>query len=540
MGGCLLNDNLQYGSTLFTWLGTAPDPLIVGDRWRKMWLARLAEVQPPALRWMQHALRDEYWRSGSVCEDYSLITVPVLAVGGWADGYTNAVLRLLENLSGPRKGLIGPWAHAYPHVATPGPAIDFIAELVRWWDHWLKRQDSGLMDEPMLTCWLQESEPPRPSYGIRKGRWVGVASWPPSGQERLTLHAELALGRLQPTEAAPRPALTVTSPPLTGTGSGEWCPYGWGPDMPLDQRRDDAASALFDTVPLDAPLALLGGAVVELALSSPQDEGIIVVRLEDVAPDGSVRRITYGLRNLALTENNNACLRRRRDEVVKIKVRLKDAAHELPPGHRLRIALSTAYWPLAVGVPQITAITLHNLRLDLPVFPGDATEAAPRVPPVVVANTDARAIVPPARGRLSITDHLDREETIVSVVRNLGTVELADVELTIHALGSEVYTMPWQAPEQATSEATRLARLVREGWDLRIETRSRLCFDGSDYRFEAKLDAYENDTAVFSRSWDERIPRPRAEILEGALTLTHTKVENPTRPTNPTQQGDVV
>ena len=124
-------------------------------------------------------------------------------------------------------------------------------------------------------------------------------------------------------------------------------------------------------------------------------------------------------------------------------------------------------------------------------------------------------------------------------MRNLGTVELADVELTIHALGSEVYTMPWQAPEQATSEATRLARLVREGWDLRIETRSCLCFDGSDYRFEAKLDAYENDTAVFSRSWDERIPRPRAEILEGAPTLTHTKVENPTRPTNPTQQGDL-
>lgn len=46
MGGCLLNDNLQYGSTLFTWLGTPPDPEIVGERWWDMWLARLNAVSP--------------------------------------------------------------------------------------------------------------------------------------------------------------------------------------------------------------------------------------------------------------------------------------------------------------------------------------------------------------------------------------------------------------------------------------------------------------------------------------------------------------
>lgn len=67
MGGCLLNDNLQYGSTLLAGLAMPPDPLIVGNRWRDMWLERLSAIEiPPAGRWMQHSNRDAYWRSGSV------------------------------------------------------------------------------------------------------------------------------------------------------------------------------------------------------------------------------------------------------------------------------------------------------------------------------------------------------------------------------------------------------------------------------------------------------------------------------------------
>ena len=257
MGGCLLNDNLQYGSTLFTWLATPPDPAIVGERWRDMWLDRLEAVTPPALRWMQHGTRDAYWRSGSVCDDYAAIQVPVLAVGGWADGYTNAVMRLLSGLSGPRKGLIGPWAHAYPHVATPGPAIDFIAYLKRWFDCWLKDQDDGISTEPMLTCWIQESEPPRSSYTRRKGRWAAETHWPPAGQATVVMEAADG-GRLV-TGGVMRAPSVVASLPQTGTASGEWCPYGWGPDMPLDQRAEDAVSLCWDGEPLTDDLTMLGG-----------------------------------------------------------------------------------------------------------------------------------------------------------------------------------------------------------------------------------------------------------------------------------------
>ena len=78
------------------------------------------------------------------------------AVGGWADGYSNAVPRLVEGLSGPRKGLIGPWSHAFPQDGEPGPAIGFLQECLRWFDHWLKGIDTKIMDEPALRAWMQE------------------------------------------------------------------------------------------------------------------------------------------------------------------------------------------------------------------------------------------------------------------------------------------------------------------------------------------------------------------------------------------------
>ncbi len=134
MGGCLLGDNLSWASVMFAYNSLPPDPEIVGERWREMWLARLEDSGLWLETWLRHQRRDAYWRHGSICEDYGAIQCPVMAVSGWADGYSNAVFRLLANLNVPRKGLIGPWSHKYPHIAVPGPAIGFLQECLRWWD----------------------------------------------------------------------------------------------------------------------------------------------------------------------------------------------------------------------------------------------------------------------------------------------------------------------------------------------------------------------------------------------------------------------
>lgn len=508
MGGCLLNDNLQYGSTLFTWLAAPPDPAIVGARWRAMWRERLAAAEPPAARWMRHPDRDAYWRSGSVSEDYGRIKAAVLAVGGWADGYTNAVLRLLEGLPGPRKGLIGPWGHAFPHVATPGPRIDFLGYALRWWDHWLKDRDSGLMAEPMLTTWLQESEPPRARYAERRGRWIAEATWP---SPRIATRAFplTAIGLGEEAEPFARP---IRSPATTGLASGEWCPYGWGPDMPLDQRGDDAGSLCFDSAPLAAALQILGGPRLALELSSDGEEGLIAARLSDLAPDGSAARISYGLLNLQHRDGHARAGRLVPGQRYRLEVRLKDAAYELPAGHRLRVALSTAYWPLAMPTPRAATVTVHAGELLLPLRQPEAGEVDPpdlgrpwSPPPL-----EAEMRTPPERGRLRAERSFADGRVTLEVVRNLGALYIVDVDLELEALGSERYSIADDDPAQARSEARRRAAFRRGDWQAAVVTRSVLTAEGEDWRFVARIEAYEGGTQLFARSWDLAIPRSSA------------------------------
>ncbi len=187
MGGAKLSDGFGWAGFIFSDICHPPDPALVGERWRAMWLQRLEALPLFLERWLVHARRDAYWRHGSVCEDFSAIQCAVWAVGGWTDGYSNAIPRLLEGLTVPRKGLIGPWAHAYPHFALPGPQVGFLQEMRRWWDHWLKGHDTGVMNEPMLRAWMTESARPAAHHETLPGRWVGEPSWPPPGRETLRL-----------------------------------------------------------------------------------------------------------------------------------------------------------------------------------------------------------------------------------------------------------------------------------------------------------------------------------------------------------------
>ena len=124
-GGCLLNDNFWWGCIMQIFNARPPDPAVVGDRWRQMWLERLeAEEFWPAL-WLEHQRLDDYWKHGSVCFDYAAIACPTWIWGGWADLYRDSPLRLAKNLTVPHKVTVGPWGHLYPHEASPSPPSGF-------------------------------------------------------------------------------------------------------------------------------------------------------------------------------------------------------------------------------------------------------------------------------------------------------------------------------------------------------------------------------------------------------------------------------
>src|SRR5918997_3098147 len=238
MGGCLLSDNLAEAGTMFARVTRPPDPALVGDRWRDMWQERLQAAGPWIDEWLTHQRRDGYWRRASISEDYAAVQVPVLASSGWADGYSNAVFRLIEHLDVPRKGLIGPWSHRYPHLGAPGPAIGYLQEVVRWWDHWLSGVDNDVMDGPMLRAWMQESVPPSTAYKDRPGRWVGEPRWP-SPHVAPTEHTLVAHRIAPPGELVNPEVLTIQSPLSVGQFAGKWASYSAPPDLPYDQREEE-------------------------------------------------------------------------------------------------------------------------------------------------------------------------------------------------------------------------------------------------------------------------------------------------------------
>ena len=513
MGGCLLGDNLSWASVMFAYNTLPPDPALVGERWREMWLERLRGSGLWLDTWLRHQRRDTYWSHGSVCEHYHAIRCPVFAVSGWADGYSNAVFRLLAGLDVPRKGLIGPWSHKYPHLGVPGPAIGFLQEQLRWWDHWLKGIDRGVMDEPMLRVWMQDSVPPTTSYEHRPGRWVAEPEWP-------TPHVEshyfgLEQDRLTaPGETSHAHALTEQSPLTTGLFAGKWCSYAAGPDLAHDQRQEDGGAEVFDSEPLEAPIEILGSPVAELEISVDRPVAMIAARLSDVAPDDKATRVTYGLLNLTHRDGSESPRPLEPGERYRVHVTLNGIAQNFPAGHRLRLSLSTSYWPLAWAAPEPVRLTIHTggSSLRLPVRPprtGDE-DLRPFEEPEAAAPAPV-AQIEPAHHNWWVHRDLERDASTLEVVNDQGTKHHEAIDLVTRARAVERYTSIADDFESLRAEAEWTRALERGDWAIRTVTRTVLTCTKDHFLLRADLDAYERvdggEKRVFCHSWDERIPR---------------------------------
>ena len=369
MGGCLLaSDMLSWAAIMFALNGRPPDPKHVGERWRAMWFERLEQTPPYIHAWLTHPTRDAFWQHGSVREDYAAIQCPVYAIGGWADAYTNAVPRLLAGLTVPRKGLIGPWAHMYAHNGIPGPAIGYLQEALRWWDYWLKGVDTGIMDEPMLRAWVQESMPPQTYYTTWPGRWVAEASWPSANilpTHYFLSKASLSLQAKEPDTHALR---SIHGSQLTGAAAGVWCPYGRLGDLPSDQREDDGLSLCFDGDALDEPMEVLGFPAATLRLTVDQPLALVAVRLCDVAPTGESTLVSWGLLNLTHHQSHEQPHPLTPGEFITVTVQLNAVGHRLAANHHWRLAISPTYWPHAWPSPLPVTLTLDpaKSRLTLP------------------------------------------------------------------------------------------------------------------------------------------------------------------------------
>jgi len=500
-GGCVDEAALGWATTMLANNARPPDPKIVGEGWRALWLDRLDRTPPYIEAWLTHQRRDEFWRHGSVCEDFSEIECPVYITSGWADWYRNPVATLLEGLSVPRKGLIGPWAHVYPNDGTPGPPIDFVAEAVRWWDQWLKGVDTGITDEPMLTVWMPEPVEATPEGAHRwltEGRWVAEPSWPSPNMEPRSF--ALAAGGLRLDEPAEEAALEIRGVQSAGIEAST--------ATLVDQRHEDARWLCFDSAPLSEEIEVLGLPYVEVAVASDRANALVAVRFCDVSPGGVSTLVTRGQLNLTHRDSHAEPSPLVPGERYVVRVRLDMIAHLFRKGHRLRVAVSPTSWPSAWPSPEPVTLTVFAgpaSRLDLPVRrAADELELRPFRPPPLLSAPGQRL---PRRAHESVERDFGTGRATFRTRRVERDGALFDDGLLLVPSALDEHSIVEGEPLSAEVRCRRSFVIERGDWRTRVEASSSLSSDRGSFRVTSALEAYESDVRVFARSWDFTIPR---------------------------------
>lgn len=512
-GGCLINDNFAWGGAFFSYGALPPDPQVVGaDRWRDMWRERIDAVTVFPAGWLRHQRKDAYWKQGSVSEDWSRIDCAVLAVGGWLDGYTQTIFRLVENMPGRAWGLCGPWGHQWPQNGVPGPAIGFLQECKRFYDRWLRDEPNGAENDPAMRLFVMDPCPPATFHAERPGRWVGLPDWPPAPDVLRHQALHLAAGTLQAEPLAAAPVLTISSSLTTGIAAQEWCPYGIGivaAESSTDQRADDAMSLCFDTRPLESDWSILGEAVLTLRVASDRPQAQIVVRVNSVAPDGVSAMVTFALLNLSHRGGSEHPEPMEPGQFETVTVRLKPVGQVIPAGHRVRLALSTSYWPMAWPGPEKVTLSVDpaGSRLDLPLLGDESGLPGVTFQPAESAPIGAMTEVRPAVQHRRFINDMPAQTTMMTSFQDDGVYVINDIATEVSGWRRKDYTIGWNDPLSCTTTIICREERTRPDWQPRLDTELTCTADADAFRVHATLRAWDGDTLFAERQFDETIPR---------------------------------
>lgn len=564
-GGCVLAaDMAGWSATMACFNARPATPRIVAAEgsdawlsvWRDKWLQRLEQTPIFMHDWLGHQRRDEFWEHGSVCEDYPSIRCPVLTVGGLADGYTDTVFRLAAGLSVPYRAIVGPWSHNYPIVGVPGPNIDFLDELVDFFDRHLGSDAEGDLSDPghlldvataeadaawrsePLRIHVQDHVAPAPYYAERPGRWVAEPSWP---SPNVTLQSRwLTAPGLLSSERPSGPGETVVggNPLTTGLHQGNWWGYAAPGQLPADQQLESDPAFRFDEAPVAAPVDLVGipELVLRLAVDAPVAQ--VAARLCDVAPDGSMLQISRGVLNLTHRNGHRNPEPMVPGEPTDVTVVLDGLAHRLPAGHRLSLLISTSLWPLVWPSPTAVTLTLElgsACELQVPVrsstaadsTAADSTEAdsnaADSTAGSVVfgepamAPDQAELAAPPSSSRTITTDATTGTVTVTDH-GDAGTITFEDHGTAMSSTATDTWAITVGDPLSARVTCDRTwsvswpEGLPEEAMAVTIETRSEMWCDATHFHTRdvvtAHLHTGQGDHEVFfSRTYEHSVPR---------------------------------
>lgn len=497
-GGSLLSANISWAATMLSYSARPPDPEVVGNRWAEIWHERLTN-QPLLLEtWLKHQHRDEYWRHGSICEDWGAIECPVWVIAGWGDGYRNTPAMIAAHLNAPVKATTGPWVHKYPHFAFPHPRLNFLAQSIDWWLHWLAHEPRGVEDWPDHLAYRIEGALPGPWRERDAGAWLALGSSPTA-----TLELDLGDGALGQKASQ---AVGFKTPQHCGLMAGEYFAVAPNGDMPADQRIDDGLSQCWETV-IDEPLDLVGRAVLTAVVSIDQTQGNLIARLVDVHPDGTSALIARGVLNLCHRESQSHPKKMVPGVSQDITLRLDEMCYRLLPGHSLRLALSTTYFPLIIPSPEpVTATLQPGAVLSLPLAPKDhevdvvePNDPMP-LPDFPILQRGAPAVRHAGVDMNSgLASYLIEEDT--------GQTEVPHNSMRWRETRREQWQIDTADPASCQGELTLTTERSRDAWQASTVATISFSTTASTFDVSASVTASIGGETVHTKDWSFSVPR---------------------------------
>jgi len=489
----------SYALGMVTRNALPPDPDLTGPGWEELWQQRLEGTVPWLIRWIEEQLDGPYWQT-TLARMYSRVRVPTLIISGWADFYVNSALRWMAHLAVPKKLIMGPWPHTPPDAATPGPRIDFLFEITRWWKQWLVGEATSVLDEPPVTVFIQSSRPPG-TPDVAPGFWRYEDALPPARMREQRWFMDDG-GRLSGGE-----------PVREHVAEREYVPYvGFADLTRSDQRAQDEFSIVYTSAPLEAATEILGFPRTVVHLEAVTEIAFCAVRLCDVAPDGTSTLVTKGLLNATRRNGMDRADPLVPGESYPLTIGLDAVSWIFPVGHRLRVAISGADFPEVWPAPQPGRVRVRSG----PTRPSSLT--LPVVKPFSDSRKSEKAILRPPAARRSRFEH-DVEHPRVSTRYDPDTRTMhaaRELRETIrHPDGITVLTGEHRTTMQVA--AGNPAAAMATGWDRRTLRRPNLAVectasaelrgDPGSFALDLRCDVTLNGAPFWSRRWIRTIPR---------------------------------
>jgi putative CocE/NonD family hydrolase len=524
-GGChTVSEQSQYSVSQVGMNAMPPDAGFRGAAWRDEWLVRLEATPPWTLEWLRHQTDGPYYRQGSLAPDYDRIEVPILAYTGWHDSYVDPAFRMQERcIASPERLLVsGPWGHGLPDSAEPGPTLGWMPEMLAFLDRHLRGAEGPPMPSPAVRWFRREWSPPVAFPAALAGEWLGADAYPIPGTEsvawRFTGGGGPMVGRLVADDADADAALSGTDrvrhrPTLGTAGTLSWGAGGAPNGLARDLRPDEALSLTYTSEPLTEPLDALGFPEAILHLEADAEIATVVVRLTDVAPDGTSAQVSSGILNLTHRRSDEELQPLVPGRLEEVRVPLRALGYRWLAGHRIRVSVGTQAWPIIWPSPLPLTLTVHRgratpSRLSLPVL---TPAALARIRPAPSAETS-----PPSDLRQvgSGDEHPPVWRIEEDVVAGSVTVHVYEGGTTVLEDGRSLFsserldmTAFHEDPATAILENDVVYRWHDHDFTTEIRATGRTTSDVASFFFDLRLEVDLDGSRFFERAWHEIVPR---------------------------------